>query len=609
MFRPMQVDPVKRDAFVAKYIKEVRKAVEMFGSGSEKYDTMGPERGKLGAIAAQKYRTFRDPSDGRSFLDKEVVMRTKILVAAVMILSLAGLLTSCGGGGGGSAIPFVPVNGGQPATNDPGTPAISGFDYSLKEGDFWEYGWKKNTTTFSISGSSNATIKSYFRITMGTPSQIAGKTAYPLLHSGTGDYVKGSWTHLALENNIFYASQDGATWKELFNAQTGLVQGNGFFKGLGGSLFQTTTGSITNDYISDPDVFVISQSTDNSQCQYYPGVGTICGDSGSTRTDREYYEPAVGPVGGYYYFSYTAGSGDTYYSSTSTENIGMVKSSFRGDVVDYILEAEPNNLIAEAMSLVPPVKVHGDDVADDNTTASVVPLNAASEAEPNSSSAAAQVITPPIRLSGNAAVGDAGTSVNLSSIGAGTQTIEDWYKITTTKAASSADPLMIDLDFATGPAADLDLYLLNQSLAVLGYSYKDNPTTGSYNESFSLSSLPAGTYYLLVDASANPKVLSGTRASYALTASFWSKQNEVTVYDWFALTLTNSRRISVNATNGWAVILMNDPNGTPIASAFPTVQGGSASMLTSYLSAGTYYIGIAWDKNIAGPYTMSASLQ
>lgn len=42
----MQVHPEKRDAFVAKYIAEVRKAVERFRSGSEEYDTMGPERGK-----------------------------------------------------------------------------------------------------------------------------------------------------------------------------------------------------------------------------------------------------------------------------------------------------------------------------------------------------------------------------------------------------------------------------------------------------------------------------------------------------------------------------------------------------------------------------------
>jgi hypothetical protein len=42
----MEVDPVKRDEFVAKYIKEVRKAAERFRSGSEAYDTMGPEKGK-----------------------------------------------------------------------------------------------------------------------------------------------------------------------------------------------------------------------------------------------------------------------------------------------------------------------------------------------------------------------------------------------------------------------------------------------------------------------------------------------------------------------------------------------------------------------------------
>jgi hypothetical protein len=45
----VEVDPGKRDAFDAKYIKyikEVRKAAERFRSGSEMYDTMGPEQGK-----------------------------------------------------------------------------------------------------------------------------------------------------------------------------------------------------------------------------------------------------------------------------------------------------------------------------------------------------------------------------------------------------------------------------------------------------------------------------------------------------------------------------------------------------------------------------------
>src|SRR3989304_4624215 len=47
------------------------------------------------------------PSPGRLFIKKEVVMRTKTLVAAVVfILSLAVLLAACGGGGGSNSMPL-----------------------------------------------------------------------------------------------------------------------------------------------------------------------------------------------------------------------------------------------------------------------------------------------------------------------------------------------------------------------------------------------------------------------------------------------------------------------------------------------------------------------
>ncbi len=225
----------------------------------------------------------------------------------------------------------------------------------------------------------------------------------------------------------------------------------------------------------------------------------------------------------------------------------------------------------------------------------------------HSSPATAQAITIPYLVSGSVATGDAGTDVNLLINGSSyPRYIEDWYSITTTQAALPYNVLHIDLDFSGGAASDLDLFLFNKdATGFYEYSAADNIQTNNYTESVWTTLLTAGTYLIGVDAYDTSK----GGVNYKLDVYFGISPNKVKVYDWFAVTLNSSQKISVNTTNGWAVVLMDNTDNTALASGVPTADGGAAGFLSPVLHPGTYYIGMASNSHARGPYTMSVNLQ
>ena len=211
-----------------------------------------------------------------------------------------GLMTIVGtGGGGGGGGTSVSTDTGDTDQTDTDTgegettpPVFSGFDFTLSEGDFWEFQWDYYKNSWA-QGSSGCTTRDSgtFRVTLGSTEEIDGVTAYEVQVTGKSglsdkDFAP-RWKYFAVNDNQILGSEDGTTLAILFDAQNGAWPGAGFFTTLSSSVLLTAKdGQISNDYITEPCV-VVSQSASESQCEYFPGVGTICGDSSYSWTEKE----------------------------------------------------------------------------------------------------------------------------------------------------------------------------------------------------------------------------------------------------------------------------------------------------------------------------------
>lgn len=101
----------------------------------------------------------------------------------------------------------------------------------------------------------------------------------------------------------------------------------------------------------------------------------------------------------------------------------------------------------------------------------------------------------------------------------------------------------------------------------------------------------------------------GVRASYRLKVGVSSTPNDLSVTDWFSVTLASPQRIVVDATNGWGVVITNGDGSRTLAFAPPSVDAGGATATSPVLAAGTYAIGLGKTKYAkTSAYTMSVSL-
>ena len=419
-----------------------------------------------------------------------------ILAAIVLILSAVTLL-ACGGGGGATDTGDTGTEDDTGVDTGDGTvqPAIPGFTLSLKPGDYWEYRWDYYKYSYAQGGTAiTARQPGRYRVTLGEPAVIvsSGPQPYPVLVTGVSgpsfdETVRYAprWKYLAVENNTLLGSIDGVQFSVIFDAQNGFWPGGGFFKDLGTtSLNQAAAGTVeTARYgtqLISGSAYKTGLSGSESTCQYYPGIGTICGDSSYSYDQWEYYLPDIGPLGFYYYNSYSDSGGNFYSTATWEQMVGLASSSLRGDTVDYVLENEPNDSVAGAQELANGVAVKG----------------------------SAWPFAPGWDVTGLGIL--AGPDIYNWSV------IEDVYKFTLPLSLSNRTvTITIDFPSAAGADTDYDIYLLNGTgTSVIASSTSDNKGTGVYTESITWS-LPSGPFLIGVEAFSN-----GANAEYDLKVSW-----------------------------------------------------------------------------------------
>ena len=220
-------------------------------------------------------------------------------------------------------------------------------------------------------------------MTLGPPREIQGVTAYEIQLTGkhkvalpdvTRDFAP-RWGYLAVSDSRIHGSL-GSGLTVIFDGQLGKWAGSGYFtdRFSADELIEANPGSITQDVaIADwPGVLTgpaiaIGRASSQSQCEIIAGIRVCPREEAFNVSEREMYRESVGPVA-YLFQSSASFSGGGFSSSfQTTENVGLVASSLRGDTASTLdevpdldgLEAEPNDGLEQAHSLSLPDMVMG----------------------------------------------------------------------------------------------------------------------------------------------------------------------------------------------------------------------------------------------------------
>ena len=354
-------------------------------------------------------------------------------------------------------------------TLSPTCPAMAqpypGFSLALFEGVFWDFQWDYDYDYVSSFGPDSEQDSGTFRVRLGSPILINGITAYEVQVTGKSKAAGSTelgprWRYLASVNNQILGSTDGATLVILFDGQTGRWPGSGLFSAYSSNkLFVAQASQISNNYINEPAI-AVSQSSSSSQCEYFPGVGTICGGDYSTSDIKtEYYKGGIGPVGHYKYFAISDMTNQYWWSSTTTIHVGLVASSLRGDKVFHVFEKEPNDFPAGAQIAIIGGGIKG--FASDTDQGTLMTLSQTAEIEPNDHpQQTGQALTLPTLINGDIKEDDGATVINFQYGGQTWQRrIEDWYTFTLT----SQTRVQVELNHQGPTGAEIQLYLFRDT--------------------------------------------------------------------------------------------------------------------------------------------------
>ncbi len=241
-------------------------------------------------------------------------------------------------------------------------PEFEGFDFEVGEGTFWEYRWSSTSRSCAQgSGCSTKEDSGVFWVTLGTPTEIQSVTAYQVTLTGNPGTFAPPWRYIAVQDNRILGSRNGSSLAVLFDGQSGVWAGSGFFETRFDSdeLSEAKAGSLTErDPIAGwPGVqfgpaVVVGRAGSQSQCEVIEGRRICPREEAYSFSEREYYRPGVGAVGYYYQLSASFSGGGFFSSSQFEENVALVASSLRGDSSSAPSASSAADLESELAQLV-----------------------------------------------------------------------------------------------------------------------------------------------------------------------------------------------------------------------------------------------------------------
>lgn len=242
--------------------------------------------------------------------------------------------------------PYQEIRSGK----EPETPLLA-----LTQGGFWEFGWTEYESSYAMSDTSYSLETGYYRATLGTAENIGGILMYALEISGhPGDYTP-RWERIGGDSagRIFGTEAGSRQLVTLYDPSSGgQWPGAGFFVELRdtvlmkGALHSSVNQGKwhTSHQYYDGSAHAVTYSFEQDNCEYFPGIGNICGgDMDQDVLEIEYWTQDLGPVAWHYYTSYSDCGGSFCSGSTSEYDVGLYRSSLMGDTSDYLLETGPTS--------------------------------------------------------------------------------------------------------------------------------------------------------------------------------------------------------------------------------------------------------------------------
>ena len=173
-----------------------------------------------------------------------------------------------------------------------------------------------------------------FRIILGDEALIDGRTLYRVVLAHTGGDGKAPplrWRYLGIDGATLLGSTDGVTVGIVFDATRNVQPGGGLFGDFGQGLVTSSVAAVDNEFVSGEAV-VISSAYGESRCEYFSGIGNVCGgDRDIDTTRKEYFRPGVGPYAYHYANSYYFTGGGFASGGSSEWTIGLLRYVPEGD--------------------------------------------------------------------------------------------------------------------------------------------------------------------------------------------------------------------------------------------------------------------------------------
>jgi hypothetical protein len=221
------------------------------------------------------------------------------------------------------------ASGAGPASNGASFHISSGGTAVLAPGDYWEFDWFQRTSGSSSAGSSSNQSEGSFRVTVGPPVVMGGRTAYSLSVTGSPPSGQPVWKALATDGPLLLGTKDGSVYSTVFRSDGASDwKGAGFFTFFPPDRTRTAAPGTFEGPSRSLGAWVVARSSSRGGCVFYPEVGqSICGQDYASYSEREFYQPGVGPVG--YQFSssamFTGGGFTSVHDIVRT--VELVKSS------------------------------------------------------------------------------------------------------------------------------------------------------------------------------------------------------------------------------------------------------------------------------------------
>lgn len=253
----------------------------------------------------------------------------------VATISGTGLATAGSAGTTSIAATASGVSGAASVTVTEPAPRLSGFNFSLAQGYYWDFYWSYEYNSVSGSGAGVHSVKGgYFRITLGSPITVQGVQVFELLMSGDhddGDWdYTPRWRYLGIDQDKIVGSQDGQTLEVVFDAMNGEWTGGGFWAEYTSETQVTASAATLDNEFITTDAVAVQRSAGQDFCETIAGHTVCPNDQAWTFSESEYYKGGIGPIGLYSYSAYSFNGGGYYDSFSHLRHVGLVASSLPG---------------------------------------------------------------------------------------------------------------------------------------------------------------------------------------------------------------------------------------------------------------------------------------